>query len=143
MKTVRSFVVVFAFAAAFDLPLAIAAQEPDRGNSPEVLALLKERRDTLQALVVDLDAQFHDGSLGFDVVLRGRSQLLDAELQLASMSAQRISILERRVENFKELEKLTTMRWNNAGVTRDKVLEAKAARLAAQIELQREREKNT
>ena len=114
-----------------------AKVDTDNGSS-QIQTLLKERRDTLHELVLAVKEQFRHGIGTHDAVIRASNQLLDAELELAQTREERIGIHKQRVRNLKELEEYARQRQRAAQVSVDKVLEARAARLGAEIELLRE-----
>jgi outer membrane protein TolC len=78
------------------------------------------------------------GQTTLDNVIRERNRLLEAELEIAKTSIDRIRIREERVKNFRDLENEIKQRHKAGQVTNDKILVAKAARLQAEIELLRE-----
>ena len=91
-----------------------------------------------QRLWLAVKEQFRHGIGTHDAVIRASNQLLDAELELAQTREERIGIHKQRVRNLKELEEYARQRQRAAQVSVDKVLEARAARLGAEIELLRE-----
>jgi hypothetical protein len=131
--------------AAEENPTEAQAADPpasqNNETSKQLESLLKERRDTLRRLVDILDAQHRQGFGGQeqeDVVLYASNELFDAELDLATTKTERIAIREKIVANLRQVEKRAEMR---VGVTTaKKSLEAKAARLKAEIQLLREKE---
>jgi hypothetical protein len=72
-------------------------------------------------------------------LVRAWNDVLKAELDLCRTAAQRISVCERLVENMKKLEAIAKMKYQRALGTNADYLESKAARLEAELELQRER----
>ena len=101
-------------------------------------SLLAERRETLRQLVDAITARYTAGHRTLDNVIHARNGLLDAELEMAKTSAERIQIHEDRVQNFRALENAVKQRHKAGQATIDEMLVAKAARLEAEIELLRE-----
>ena len=95
------------------LALPVGAEEADPGRSPELLELMKERRATLESLAKVMEKQYENGVITYDVVIRARIRVLDADLDLASTIAERIQVHERRVNEFEQLEKIVLTNWQN------------------------------
>jgi hypothetical protein len=104
-----------------------------RSINDKILAKQKERRFALrQALTIAREAM-RAGMSDMSTVLRVTDTIRSAEMELATNQAERIAARERLVELHKENEKLAVSLEDLAGKTQ--VLEAKAARLQAEIEL--------
>jgi hypothetical protein len=101
-------------------------------------SLLAERRDTFRQLVELVEGRYKMGQTTLSNVIRERNRLLEAELEIAKTSIDRIRILEDRVKNFRDLENELKQLHKVGRLTDDKLLVAKAARLKAEIELLRE-----
>jgi hypothetical protein len=101
-------------------------------------SLLAERRDTFRQLVELVEGRYKMGQTSLYNVIRERNRLLEAELEIAKTSIDRIRILEDRVKNFRDLENELKQLHEVGRVTDDKLLVAKAERLKAEIELLRE-----
>ena len=67
-------------------------------------------------------------------------RLLDAELDLATNDKERVSILEQKVKQLMQLEKVAQTRFQGATASQSDLLVAKVARLEAQVALERMRE---
>lgn len=105
-------------------------------------ALLNERRDTLRQLVTDVEQRHRSGRATLDSVIRASNLLLDAELDLAKTKAERILVYEQQIRRLRALEKLVESRHKvgvPGGETAD-LLDAKAARLKAEIQLAHEKD---
>ena len=122
--------------------MAVPAQTGKRDadtTSADIDLLLKERRDTFRELVFFAKRRFEQNTVEFDAVIHASNQLLDAELQLAEMHNDQVRLHEEGVKNFKDLENFARNRHKLAHLTFEKVLEAKAARIQAEISLLREK----
>jgi outer membrane protein TolC len=110
-----------------------------RGPDTEKLtALRKERRDVLRQAVKQAEEAYRNGVAEYTSIPRTTINLLNAELDLAPDHAGRVAVRERTVEQFKALEELVAERVKNLIGDRIELLEAKAARLQAEIDLLRE-----
>jgi outer membrane protein TolC len=117
-------------------------EEMKKGEASEQIeSLLKERRDTLRRVVDVLTQQYENGSAAFESIMLASERLFDAELELAATKAERIAIYEKRVSALRAMEKFAEGRFK-AGfrTTEVELLDARAARLQAQIRLLREKE---
>lgn len=117
--------------------LVVSSQSP---SSEEVRELMIQRRDVLKQRATTLDTMYQAGRLKLDSVLRGRDQLLEAELHLAENTEQRQAIYEQRVENMRKLEETIQARFDNGDAQYEASLAATAARLQAEINLALERQ---
>jgi outer membrane protein TolC len=120
---------------------AAESAKPSRDEAAkQVKALLKDRRDTLEKMVDILTQQFQQGTVDFHRVAIATDRLCDAEFDLAANRAERIAALERKLKNLADAEKLTQSRFEmGLHATQLDVLEAKAARLKAEVQLLREK----
>ncbi len=101
-------------------------------------ALLKERCKVLQSRVDFLEQSRENGSTDLPTVIEARDELLNAELQMATVPQQRMVIHRQRVDNLQTLEEFTKLRFENGECTHAEILEATAARLQAEIDMLRE-----
>ncbi len=115
---------------------------PDEA-AQQLASLLKERRDTLQRMVDVLAAQHKSGAATFDAVVLALDRLCDAEIELATTSADRIAAYEKKVANLLANEKYLELKFRAGHTTEIVVLDAKATRLKAEIQLLRERAPET
>jgi hypothetical protein len=110
-----------------------------RGADAEKLtALRKERRDALRQVVKDAEESYRNGLTQYNTSLpRVAINLLNAELDLATDRAGRISVREQMVDHFREIEKLVSANVEAGlwGANKTDLLEVKAERLRAEIEL--------
>lgn len=119
------------------LLLATVIAAPERQNN-DLNRLLEERRDTLQHLVKVNQLRFESGRLdGADDVIRASNLLLEAELDLAASRDERTALHQQLVDNMRKLEAIAEARVRTGQAGTEDHLEAKAARLLAQIQLER------
>jgi hypothetical protein len=129
-----------------------AAQEPkptapgkvvaDEGEPAKVKALLKERLEVLREMEKALKNSYESfGTVPLERVLQASRKVIQAELELAETAAERVALREKAVAIAKEIEKILKTRHDAGTVPIYEYLEAKAARLEAEIALERERAK--
>ena len=118
------------------------AQEKDQVHSPEVFKLLTQRRDTLRSLLEIREQKYRTGLVQNDVVFAARNLVFEAELELATSGKERIAVLEKHVKNLQDFEKFQSSRARTGESTQEALLQVRATRLATQVALLREREKN-
>jgi hypothetical protein len=107
-----------------------------RGQDAENITVLrKERRDILQQAVEQAETLFRNARLDDESIRRIKVKLLNAELELAPDRAGRVAIRKREVEQFKAFEEIVAARKQSARAQSTELLEAKAARLQAEIDL--------
>lgn len=100
--------------------------------------LLTKRRDALNSQCEMVLRRHQSGIATQTSVIAVSNQLLDAELQLAKTKKQRLSLYKTHLDRLRELEKLAKERYEAGVGPENDVLEAKAARLQAEIDLHRE-----
>jgi hypothetical protein len=132
-------VVVVISAVAADAPPPVSPDDPAK----RLESLLQERRDTLRKVVEYVDQQAERGLVDPSALAQASNQLSEAEMELAKTKAEQIAILEKRVANLSRTEaiyeKMARLAYGK-DITRTH-LEAKAARLKAEVELVREQSK--
>ena len=111
-------------------------------DAEKILALQKERRDLLREAVTSAEQAFRGGVLPYATVSRATANWLSAELDLAGNRAERIAIREKILAHTRDVEGITAETVKAALANHGDLLEAKAARLQAEIELLRERAKD-
>ncbi len=114
-----------------------AESQDEQQTSPDhrINSLLAERQDTLRSRVEWFTARQKAGHTSLENVIRAQNELLNAELDIAKTTAERIQIHEKRVKNFCFLEKVLMQQRSDGQATYDEICVAKAARLTAKIEL--------
>jgi|SRR5579872_2081338 len=107
-----------------------------RGPNVDTLtALRKERRDVLRQAVKQTEPGYRSGVMPYTSVLRVTISLLNVDLDLAPNHAGRVAVRERIVEQLKINEKTIAEAVKSGTAEDPEVLEAKATRLQAEIDL--------
>lgn len=132
-------VVLVGFGIATGVFVSSGLAEPTatvrKPNAENLMALRKERRDILRDAVKVSEALHRAGRMDFESISRITIKLLNAELDLALDRAERIALRKQIVERFKALEEVVAAQVNSARAGSNELLEAKAARLQAEIDL--------
>ncbi len=140
-RTAFSMIGLVGLGALIGLSVSAGFAEPTtdvRGPDAEkITALRKERRDALLEASNAAEHGYHVGRTDYATVRRLKSELLDAELDLAPNHAARVAVRKRLVEQFREIEQAIAERAVEglAGGGRSDLFESKAARLKAEIDL--------
>lgn len=133
-----SFVALALVAVVVHGQSADAQESATTDREEKIESLLVERRDTLRQLLDTVRQQYEAvGSVSYATVVEAENRLLDAELELAEAHQERVRLYREKLENLRELEELLAARHARGQVTQDEVLEAKADRLAGEIDLLR------
>ena len=139
MNRIAFSIVLVGLGVATGLLVSSGLAEPTavvRGpNAENLTALRKERRDILREAVEQAEVAFRNGRREYTSIPRITIELLNAELDLAPDRAGRVALREQIVEKFKALEGVVAARMESARGGRTELLEAKAARLQAEIDL--------
>ena len=125
------------------LALAIALVSCENSvppHSPEVKALHQERIKTLRLLVEIIEAQFNDGEAATTNVLQAQRNLLTAQLEATTGIAERIALREEVLENLRQFEQIVNTQVDSGAAPMSNLLEIRAARIKAEIELAEEKE---
>ncbi len=101
----------------------------------EMKALQKDRRDTLAELAKAGEQRFRNGQATLASAMQTCQRQFDAALEFASTKEERVASYESLVENLRQLEKDAEAIHEAKAGSVDDVLEAKAARLKAEIGL--------
>lgn len=116
---------------------SMSAQDAGKDKS-KIMLLLEERRDTLQVRV-EMVKKLADATRSTpEALIAAHEDLINAEIEMATNSKERVAAFQRKIENAKEFENVMEQRNRDGKGTGADVLMAKAARLGAEIELQRE-----
>lgn len=117
-----------------------AAKEAEVGKLlTELKALKKDRSDTLQQLAEAVEQRYRNEQTTLASATQASHRQFEAALELASTKAERFASHEKLIENLRRLEKdAESIHKAKAGPV-DDVLEAKAARLKAEIDLLHEK----
>ena len=125
------------------LALAIAlvsCEKPVSPQSAEVKALHQERIETLRSLVQIIETQFNNGKAPTTNVLEAKRNLLIAQLDGAESVTERITLREELLKNLEQFEQLVSDQVDSGAAPASNLLEVRAARIKAEIELAEERE---
>ena len=122
-------------------PARPAGDGPPRTKDVNVKELLKERLAVLRELSDLTTKDYETGRGSFDRVHQAARAVLDAELELCESGKERLAILEKIVAQAKESEKTAEQRYKTGNAPRSDVLTATAARLEAEIALERAKSK--
>ena len=69
-------------------------------ETSQLESLRKERRETLRKLVDVAESKYNSGNATLDCVLRASELLLEAEIDMADTTAERIAVREKLVTTF-------------------------------------------
>jgi hypothetical protein len=119
--------------------LAEPAPAVNAAGAEKLAALQGERRDVLRDAAEQAQVLFQNGRAEYSAVQRLTIALLNAELDLAPDRAARIAVREQILKQRKATEELAVAQKAAARLAGMTVLEAKADRLQAEIELLREK----
>ena len=107
-----------------------------RGPNAEKLTTLRtQRREILREAAKAAEEAFRHGLMDYKSIPRIQVELLNAELDLAPDRAGRVAVRERLIEQFKMTEKIVAQLVESAQANTSDLLEARAARLKAEIDL--------
>ena len=115
--------------------------DPSETKNARVKQLLKQRLATLHELVKVATAEYRAGRTSFDRVQQATRALLDAELEQCESDKARIDMLEKIVALMTESEKNAVQRYQTGAASQSDALMATAARLEAEIALERVKSK--
>jgi RNA polymerase sigma factor (sigma-70 family) len=111
-----------------------------RGNS-KLQSLLKERVDILRKNAESIKRLHEQGAAGSDAVGQANLRLYKAELDLCETTKDRIAVLEKIANVYKEIEDHLIPLKKQGAVSSDAMQDAKLNRLEAEIALEREKAK--
>ncbi len=109
-----------------------------RPNNARLESLLQERYETLREAHAVGVAQFRTSAITLNSLDRIRQSLLEAELEITNDKAKRIAVHQQYVKDVTEFWELQLARHKFGTASSTDVLEAKAKRLNAEIQLARE-----
>ncbi len=125
-------------AANDDPPLNPSVNEDVNEGMDPILALQRERIDTLRESVELLRELLAFGAIQRGTVMRAMCDLLEAELELSTESEERIALCQRLVEICRQFDERAMILWRFAETSESDALQCVADRLAAEIQLLRE-----
>ena len=129
----RTLVLALAFGLA--LPLLGVATADERRLDPEVEKTLKERLSLLQEAAKLQRQVYQSGQASLSSVVSADRAVLDAELELAPTSAERLKVREAILKNAETLEQMVEQLVKTAQATHLELLTARAHRLRAKADL--------
>jgi hypothetical protein len=122
------------------------AKEQADGKNPSLPAKLgdleKSRVDTLSELVKSTRSQFEAGNGDIDQLLRFQQELLCAKLDSTEKHAERITVLEEQFKDSKNLSSYVEHKFKSGILTENDCCQAKAAMIALDYRLAKERMKD-
>jgi len=119
--------------------LSQAAVAKGQDGQSELRALLTERREVLQKLVHRMETFLESGRIGIDEFMDANVELVHSELDLCENKAERIKVLQKTVQFLTTCEGMVAKMAAAGRTTEIDMGKARAAVLAAKIELARER----
>jgi hypothetical protein len=120
--------------------VTLSAARP-KATSDDVTTILGERLDVLRQVEGLQVEAYRRGEAPFDSVLAVQKEVIEASLELTDQKEERVRLLERLLNTMTEFERMAQQRHQAGLAVFVDVLKAKAARLKAQAELIRERER--
>jgi anti-sigma factor RsiW len=102
-------------------------------------AVQRQRLATLQQIAARTETQFKQGTASVSAVQKAKLAVLTAELELCETPLQRIAILEQILAQQRDFEQQLESLYKAGIVPESSLLQAKAKRQEAEIDLQRER----
>lgn len=125
------------------ITLAQAAERQNQvraGSNEKIRELLKERYDVFKTIVEDMNKLFDYGQGPERTEFREVTvAMFYAEADLCSTGSERIVVYEKLVDFLRKQEEGLAREVAAFGLSREKVLRTKAARLEVQISLEKER----
>lgn len=109
------------------------------GGSTKVRELQKERLALLRQVADWTTEAYKGGRFELLAVLEARREVIAAELELCETHKERLAILEKAAELAKDIEKNTEKLAEARNAARTELLKARANRLQAEIELEKEK----
>jgi outer membrane protein TolC len=127
----------FAFVAVLMSAVITSADNDSPSLESQIRDLMTQKRDVLQERLDGAEQLYKLGTIKKDRVLNARRDRLNAELDLATSKADRITVLESQLANLRELEQLLARRYEDGTDTLDDKLIATEDRLVVEIALLR------
>jgi outer membrane protein TolC len=122
------------------LSLTLADEQPDASAlSEDSRSLLLERLAVLNEIAKLQRTGYQAGQVQFNDVLAAEAEVLAAKRELAQTPAERVAILERMLENARQLEQVVEQLAQAREVSPIDALKANAFRLKVQSDLVRAR----
>ncbi|MBA2114052.1 hypothetical protein [Bremerella alba] len=122
----------FAFAQDQETPKPLSFES-------KLLELMKERRATLHQALEYQKAQFLQGTVSLEDMLKTEVALAHADLEIAPTLAARQIVHERLIKQLRQQEEVALAKFKLGKVTHMNVFDAKSARLQAEIDMLKDR----
>ena len=129
----------FAFIGMLTLALVAFADDETDAENQAISMLMQERRDALRDRAETLRNENRKGRVDVARVLHAENDLIDAELELARTKDERVTLHTKALENYEKIEQFAELSIKSGIGSIPEQLNAKANRIAAKIELLRER----
>jgi len=118
--------------------VSVADRQEVAPDQSKITALLTERRDVLKKRQREFEQMHRLGSVKVDDVRRASHEVLDAELALTEDREKRIALRQQQVNVMKRMERASSDKINAGVGSPVDLLTTRAARLQAEVELERE-----
>jgi RNA polymerase sigma factor (sigma-70 family) len=105
----------------------------------KIRQLQEERLAALKEIAAEKQGLVRSGRINPNEWLQADTAALKAELEFCESDQARVVLLEKLVANAKEVERVNELRFKAARIVRSELLTAKAARLEAEIEVEKAR----
>jgi hypothetical protein len=129
------------FAARASLLQPVNADEPavkKAASDSKLNSLLRARLAVAQDDVALVTKAYQLGNEPFGEVLEAQNVVSDAQLELCETRAERVAVLERKLAQAQEYEKVVAARVEAAAASQRATFKAKLSRLEFEIALERE-----
>lgn len=116
----------------------VGEDSPDKPIDNQIAKLQAERIATLRQVVRELETMHRDGNAVTLQIHAARSDLIEAQLELATTKAERLTLLREHLQLAQSGEKLAEAKYKAGSWTHVECLQAKATRLQREIAVIRE-----
>lgn len=120
---------------------AVVMVDAPEAQDTKLKELLKERIVIVRELTNVTNAEYQAGKVPFERVHQATQRQLHAQLEMCASEKDRITVLEEALALAKEYEKNALQRYKTGGAPQSDPLMATAARLEAEIALERAKTK--
>lgn len=125
--------------AAFVAGTMMSAGSAHEDSARRLRELHRERVETLQQWIQDLESQKSNRQVSRDEMMQTNLQLLRAQLDAAQTTDERMTLHQNIVDLMSEWEDMADQVVKKAHAEKSFYLKAKAERLKAEIDMERER----
>lgn len=141
--TLGGIVLLLALDQSARRPALRAADDSPKAQPSKVGDLQKERLGVLQELLAEAEKAHKSGATAPAQLHKAKIAVLNAELELCTADADRVGTLEKIVAEAKKYEEGVTESARGGASTNSSALNAKLARVEAEIALERAKAKLT